>query len=101
MTPKANQAAITADGEYSLYDLIPGTEVLVEWEITAGSATVTLGIVSMSGVFLPLKDISGTSPVFDPAGGFCRLVIPASGMAAIKVEDAAGLTMKYSQTKIQ
>ncbi len=101
MTPIGNQVSITANGEYSLYDLLPGTQVLVEWEVTAGSADVTPGVVSMSGAFKPVKGVNGQAPAFDPDSGFCRLVVPASGMAAIKVENAAGgFSMKYSQTKI-
>ncbi len=101
MTPKANQEPITADGEYSLYQDLPGRRVLLEWEVTAGSATVTPGIVTMSGAFMPVLNVDGSDPVFAAAGGFCELAIPSSGMLALKVESASGLTLKHSQTRIQ
>lgn len=101
MTPVASLAPITANGEYSLEPLDNGDEVLLEWEITAGSATVTPGRVSIAGNFSPALPLDGVPPVFEAAGGSCVITLGASSKVALKVESAAGLQMKACQSVVR
>lgn len=98
MTPIANQQNIAANGEYSLFVSTPARTVLLEWHISAGSATVTPGYVNLSGGFTPFLLIDGSSPAFHASGGICEMPLPASGAVALKVESAAGLAMQACQT---
>lgn len=101
MTTINNNSTITANGEYSFEPLNSGDEVLVEWEITAGTATVTPGRVTLSGAFKAVLPLDGTPPVFAATGGDCIISLGNSSKAALKVESAAGgFSMKVCQTKL-
>ncbi len=101
MTPILNQATITADGEYSFEALQPTREVLLEWCITAGTATVTAGYKNLDGTFSPARSTEGTVPAYGAEGGTCRVVLPNSATAVLKVEDAADLSMIVCQNLIR
>ena len=102
MTNILNQDVISADGEYAFETLDPATEVLLEWAIIGGSATVAPGYVDLTGAFAPALLADGSAPAFAPAGGVCRVLLPNSGTAAIKVQDSSGdLEMLVCQNLIR
>jgi len=102
MTPILNQQTITANGEYSFESFSVGDEVLIEWDITAGSATVEPGYVSLTGLFKPARDLTNTKPAYtNTEGGQLCIELGNSAMAAIKVTNAAGLSMKVCQSKVR
>lgn len=101
MTPIKNQHVLTANGEYSFEPLMPTQEVLLEWAITAGTATVTAGYINLEGSFSPARAADASIPTYGLEGGTCRILLPNSATAAIKVEDAAGLFMIVCQTLIR
>ena len=98
MTPKSNESLLNANGEYSLFPVEPGRDVRLEWSFLAGTATVAPGYVDMQGNFQPVLPLDGSAPVFAAAGGMCDVGIGVSGLAALKVESAAGLNLKICQT---
>lgn len=100
MTPIINQQVLTANGEYSFEPLFPAKEVLLEWCITVGTATVTPGYVNLEGEFSPARAIDGTAPTFGAEGGTCRVILPLSATAVIKIESASGLSMIVCQIPI-
>jgi hypothetical protein len=112
MTPIQNEAVLTANGEFSFERLLPAREVLLEWCITAGTAAVTPGYVNLAGDFAPARNSDGTLPTFGTEGGTCRILLPNSATAVLKVEDASvldaeadpatvALSMKVCQNLIQ
>lgn len=82
---------IAANGTYTfpVYPTI-GAEMLVEWDIHTGSATVTPGYMSLTGLFKPALNADGTELTQGEGGGLVRLDVPPSGVVALKVEAAAG-----------
>jgi hypothetical protein len=98
MTPVLNLQVLTTNGEYAFPRLSMGSEVELEWDITAGSATVEAGYVSLTGLFKPDLDLAGVGPLFGVGGGRILLRIPRSGKAAIKVTVASGLSVTVCQT---
>lgn len=100
MNQITNDSVVSADGEYSLYNVQPGKEVVVEWDASAGSATIQPGYEGRNGTFRAHKLIDGSDPSFAAGYGIIRMDVPASGRCAIKVTGAAGLTMKVSQTVV-
>lgn len=91
MTPTKNQAILTANGEYALEQSFPAREVMLEWCITAGTATVTPGYKNLAGTFSPARSSDATLPAFGPEGGTCRVLLPNSATPVLKVEDASVL----------
>lgn len=81
---------VTADGEYALPPQDPGQPVVIEWDITAGTATVEPGYESLSGNYKPHRDVAGVKPAFGVEGGFLQADTPNSGKQALKVTGAAG-----------
>jgi hypothetical protein len=101
MTEIINRQSITADGEYSFAPLKPGDEVLVEWDIVAGSATVEPGTLGLtSGLHRPARDLAGEVPTFAAAGGSLVILLGSTGVATLKVSSASSLKMKASITKL-
>lgn len=91
MPAVANHQTVSADGEYTFEPQPVGREVLMEWDITAGTADITPGYLSLTGVFKPFLDASaGGGIVQGAAGGLVPVLVPNSGVVALKVESAAG-----------
>ncbi len=102
MTPIPNQHVITANGEYSFESHATGDEVVIEWDITAGTATVEPGVEGLvPGLHRPGRDLAGEKPVFGTEGGSLRIELGNSGKATLKVTAAAGLSMIVCQTLVK
>jgi hypothetical protein len=96
-----NEQVLTANGDYFFPGLMPGHEVLIEWDITAGSATVLPGFQKIGGTFAACTKEDGETPEFPAAGGSYIVTVPMSGAVGINVASASSLSMKaaYSYVK--
>jgi hypothetical protein len=100
MIPIQNQQVLEADGDYAFGAMVQGRECIVEWCVTAGTATVTPGYVNLAGGFSPARTLDGELPVFGAEGGGCVVEVPNSCQLALKVEGAADLLMIVCQTLV-
>lgn len=98
MTDIFNENTVTGNGEFAFEQVSPAAEVLLEWCIVSGTATVTPGYVALDGAFSPALGVDGASPSFGPRGGTCRVMVPNSGRAVLKVEDASVLDVEVPES---
>ncbi len=95
MTRIENLQIITANDTYILPGIeIKGGEAILEWGISAGTATVTPGYVDVVGNFQAFRQADGSAFTFDATGGSLSVDVPSSRLLAVKVEAAAALSMK-------
>ena len=65
----ANQSTVSANGTYTFDPQPVGGNVLLERDITAGTATITPGYLSLSGAFKPCLDAVAGGTIVQGDGG--------------------------------
>jgi hypothetical protein len=90
---------ITADGEYEFLDAFrAGRSVVMEVSGTFGSGTATFGFKDAGGAFQSYKDSAGDA-VTCTANGALEVVVPASGVLAVKLAGATAPSLTVGAVK--